>query len=215
MTFAAVSSRLRYLDAAATRFATTAPTVAAGLRTHSNRLADDGHILLATPKQIVCGACGSLLVPAVSCTKTVEAQVNKSIARASKVRTRIAKDTSKANPTKVIVYTCSRCSRNTRVPIGQPPQRKQTAVLKTEEKPEVKAPISASSSQRLRNDIGKPALVDDATAVASQTQVSAKGKQRAKTKKQSGLQALLAKNKANATAAASPAFDLMDFMKTS
>jgi len=40
------------------------------------------------------------------------------------------------------------------------------------------------------------------------------GKQRAKTKKQSGLQALLAKNRANASAAPGSGFDLMDFMKT-
>jgi len=89
-------------------------------------------------------------------------------------------------------------------------------VIKVEEKPEINAPFPAPSSLQATDDVGNPAVAEDIAVAASQPQqVLTKSKQRAKTKKQSGLQALLAKNKANASAAASPAFDLMDFMKTS
>jgi RNase P subunit RPR2 len=215
MASAAVSSRLRYLDAAAMRFAITAPTVAAGLKTQSTRLADDVGILLAAPRQDVCGACGSALVPGVSCTKTIESQVKPSTKSARKVKSRIAKETSDTKPPKVMVYTCNRCNRRTRIPIGLPPKRKQIAVSKVEEKVEVNAVLSASSSVRASDDVEKPAVASDVAVVVNQPQALTKTKQRAKTNKQSGLQALLAKNKANASAAASPAFDLMDFMKTS
>jgi len=215
MASAAVNSRLRYLDAVATRFSITAPTVVAGLRIQSVRLADDSGVLLSAAREDVCGACGSVLVPGSSCTKTIQLQVDKSRKSASKVKS-ITKETSNTKPKKVMVYTCKRCNKNTRIPIGQPPQRKQTTVLKVEEKPEINAPIPALSSLQATDDIAKPALAYDVAVVANQSQqVLTKSRQRAKTKKQSGLQALLAKNKANASAAASPAFDLMDFMKTS
>jgi len=135
--------------------------------------------------------------------------------RASKVKPRMAKDTSNAKPSKVMVYTCKRCIRKTRIPIGQLPKHKLTAVLRVEKKPEANVAVLASSFQKAHDDVGKLAVVNDSAVVPNQTQVSTKSKQRAKMKKQSGLQALLAKNKANTSAAASPAFDLMDFMKTS
>jgi len=215
MASAAVNSRLRYLDTAATQFAIAAPTVTAGLRDQLIRFAHDAKVSLAAPTQSVCGACGSVLVPGVSCTKIIVSDSKKSTQAASRVKSRIVKATSSAEPTKVVVYTCKRCDRNTRIPIGQPPRRKRTIVLRAEEKRAINAPFPAPSSLQVHEDLEQPALTNIAAVVAGQPQTLTKSKQRAKTKKQSGLQALLAKNKANASAAASPAFDLMDFMKTS
>lgn len=217
MASAAVNSRLRYLDTAATRFAVAAPTVAAGLRTQSVRVAYDANLPLTAPTQSVCGACGGVLVPGVSCIKVIVSDPRKPTQSGRKVKSSIVKATSSAKPTKVMVYTCKRCHQNTRIPIGQPAKRKQIAVSRVEEKREINAAVSAPSGSAVqaREDIEKPALANDAAVMASQPQTLTKSKQRAKTKKQSGLQALLAKNRANASAAASPAFDLMDFMKTS
>jgi len=216
MASAAVNSRLRYLDTAAKQFVIAAPTVAAVLRTQSIRFAHDANVPLAAPTQSVCGACGSVLVPDVSCTKTIVLDPKKLTQSARKAKSRIVKAIRGAEATKVMVYTCKRCDRKTRIPIGQPPRRNRTAALRAEKEPEVNAAIPASPSPQAHDNVEKPALTNDVAVVASQPQqMLTKSKQRAKTKKQSGLQALLAKNKANASAAASPAFDLMDFMKTS
>ena len=120
MASAAVSSRLRYLDAVAARFSVTAPTVVAGLRSQSVRLADNSGVLLTAAREDVCGACGSVLVPGISCTKTIQLQVDESRKSASKVKSikSVTKVTSNTKPKKVMVYTCKRCNRNTRIPVS-------------------------------------------------------------------------------------------------
>ena len=103
------------------------------------------------------------------------------------------------NPSKAIIYKCESCSRVTRFPIPLPTPRNKTRSLR-------QTPSSGTG------------VISASQAKASPTanaplSTNASSKKRAKARKQSGLEAILAKKKSSEARGSGFGLDLMDFMK--
>lgn len=216
----AASARVRYLHSAAAELFADAPSTAAALEAElAKRAADSDTGLPVSQRQDVCSACGNILVVGISCTMSL--QNSRPRSKEKKENGRSGKPADRVD--KVVVYTCKRCSHYTRVAAG--PKRPRKTVQR--EVPSLDPTLSEADPQEDKSSSagaisGSPALAEvkhaapsaQPSTVTAKTTSNASSKQRAKARKQFGLQALLAKNKASTATSASSGFDLMDFMKT-
>jgi len=225
MATAATSARLRYLQHAVSRLFLTAPTSAAALEAEISNIADKAGLALPhSRRQQVCGACGSSLVPGISCTLLVKpaSTPTSKPARRSRMH-KLKRDQLKPNyqtqPKKIMIYTCKRCSRSTHISAGASPKAMKIHNPSNTTKSSATSNMPTAERALDSPHNGKP---QEAKVLKSSTVVSAtsdKGlgnggsKQRARPRKQSGLQALLAKNKEDTRSASTGGLDLMDFMK--
>jgi hypothetical protein len=190
MATTAVELRSKFLQEAAHLLVASSPSASAFLGAARDRLLDDAELDLAPKERDAlrrecCGACGSLMVPGWSCqvshqTQAVRGGTKKNLAKPA------------TRPDKLLVYTCSRCHRQT-VQTLQP-----------------KAPRHVAKKQKVISS--KPALPvkklveeDDSKVTKS---ANASSKQRKKARK-GGLQAMLEKSKAQSSSQGG--LDLMDF----
>jgi ribonuclease MRP protein subunit SNM1 len=188
-----VSARLRFLNESAYLLSTTAPEVSRHLMSkHNSLLLEQNGTLTEQQKRTSCGACGTIIIMGwegkmeIESTKAPRRKVTKEAAK-----------TLQQKP-KAMVYTCNSCDNITRFPIDstmKPPRYK--GIPK-------QGPISG---------IAEPAPVPE--VASSSVTLNSAIKKRTRAKKQTGLGAILAKQKAAQPSGNGFGLDLMDFMKKS
>lgn len=214
-----VSARLHYLSASARLLSRAAPTTSAVLEAEYDGLVRaQGLKPSAARDREVCNACGNILVPGRSCQvrlRPKQQSANEKSAReeirknARKVKQSTAKT---AAVRKMLVYSCKRCQHETRFNLQTPPKTKAT-ITKSGARAHETLPTTPAENSRLNAMTSRAVQPQPAEVKAS---ANAASKQRAKARKQGSLQAMLAKSKAETTAAPSGSnFELMDFMKHS
>ena len=197
MASGAVSARLRYLSDSAHLLAGTAPATSAHLMSQCNGLMFDNDLEPSDAyRRKSCGACGNIMLPGISSkmhkeTREIAKRKGKSDKRGS-------------NPSlqaRAIVYKCSFCQKNTRLPL---PTTTSTAIRKSTKNHSHAVSLKATSSVTPGNS---------ASESSTPTSANASSKKRAKSRKHGGLQALLAKK--NEPQSSGFGLDLMDLMKRS
>jgi RNase P subunit RPR2 len=181
-----LSARLRYLNESAQLLATTAPTTSRFLMSrHNSLIFESGRDRSEAQKRDACGACGTIMIPGWESTIQLP-------------RKQIRKGKNKilqAVKTKVAVYICEACGRETSYSLDNPQISRHTP---------------GPSKSNITQSSATPKAV---SAILSSTSSSRK---RAKSRKQGSLEALLARQKpSDSRSSGGFGFDLMDFMKKS
>lgn len=197
----ALSAQLKYLTDAAHIMAITAPGCSSHLMSRSNLLMFSNDIDQSeTHRRHVCGGCGNIMTP--GWTSTIKNEVQRLQPKREKTRKRKASSITQA-PERAMVYTCDRCRRETR------------HVITTAALPRVtprRAEQSRLSSREVPERLSSTPQSQASTPTAPSANASSK--KRAKSRKQGGLQALLAKNKeASQSSSGGFGLDLLDLMK--
>ncbi|KFY75009.1 hypothetical protein V499_05028 [Pseudogymnoascus sp. VKM F-103] len=195
----ALSAQLKYLTDAAHLMAFSAPGSSSHLMSRCNLLMFSNDINQSdSHRRHVCGGCGNIMTP--GWTSTVKNEVQRP-PRSRQTRKRKASAITQAAE-RSMVYTCDRCKRETRQVITTTAlpriasRRAEQSNLTSGEAPE--RLTSASESQ---------------AATPTTPSANASSRKRAKSRKQGGLQALLAKNKeASQNSSSGFGLDLMDLM---
>ncbi|KAI5198968.1 hypothetical protein E4T39_06484 [Aureobasidium subglaciale] len=204
----------KHLQAASNILLSTSPHASAFLASQLQRPVSASH---STSSPDNCRACGHALIPGWSCTVSRRRLPERST-KSPKHKSKVAKKPVTPQVT-YIDYTCSLCNRvNTFKSDTQAPTRRSKLSIPAVESKSSAVPPSASDNTAT---IAKPAVLPTATpspapssAVSSSSEQARGGMDKKKNRKQKlgGLQAMLAKSKAPASAP--KAFDFMDFMKT-
>jgi ribonuclease MRP protein subunit SNM1 len=198
----ALSARLRYMSDAAHLLATIEPTTSAYLMSQCHDVMFDNDLEPTdTHKRQACGACGNIIVPGRSGTirKEVAGLVGKERPGRSNHRRTDVKHQARA-----MVYTCASCSRTTRFPLTN---SIPTAIRKKSKHDSRSASLQASLTSSALHK------TQPSVEVPISTSVNASSKKRAKSRKQGGLQALLAKKNESASTGGF-GLDLFDLMKS-
>jgi len=220
----ALSTRLKYLNESAHALALLAPVTSSSLGAEMNRLTREHRleVLLDARRDELCAACGTVFVTGKSCTVSVEkkprrvAVVNaKNAHEIAKLESRSVKrrsDDAALTARSVMLRKCGRCGRETRS-APMPPPKPATRVKKFSAiTPKISTSISVSRvTGALHQSASFTEQVND--SMSKTPSGNAGSKQRAKARKQGGLSAMLAKNKAEGSLAGGSALNLMDFMK--
>jgi len=189
-----LSARLRYLNDSAHLLAVTAPSTARYLMSRCNSLVFDNDLELSeSHRRKVCGACGTIIIMGW------EARVEIFPRRGRRGKALGEKEAPPRR--KDLVYTCESCSRTTRFSIA--PAASKARPLKS---------ASTSSTKNLIPQLATPGTSTNVITPANPSPNSS-SKRRAKTRKQSGLGAILANKKASEAPKLGFGLDLMDFMK--
>ena len=206
----------RHLQAASDVLLSTSPYASAFLA-HQLRLSKPS-TPLSHPNTAPdnCRVCGNALIPGWSCT--VSQRRLPEISKKPKTKSKVVKKPTVPRIT-YIDYKCTLCNGiNTVKSDTQPPARRSKPKKSTLESKSTAAPVTVQTST---TSIIKPTTTatatpspDPSTAVSSSSEQGRGGADKKRNRKQKlgGLQAMLAKSKAPATA--TKAFDFMDFMKT-
>ncbi|TVY18300.1 Uncharacterized protein LARI1_G004730 [Lachnellula arida] len=186
-----LSARLQYLNDSAHLLAATAPETSRHLMSrHDSLLFDSNLDPPNTQKRKACGACGTIMILGWNGVLELKQLGRKNKRRQGKV----------SNPPRAVVYKCDCCGSKTRKSLPTPLQKHKPGT-KSSKAVSVADAASSGTLQTKEN----PGLGQSSNA---------NSKKRAKSRKQSSLQAILAKQKASEGASASGfGLDLMDFMK--
>lgn len=189
-----LSARLRYLNDSAHLLAITAPATSKYLMTSRNTLMFDRNIEQSeAQRRNVCGACGTIMVLGWDATMKMESQ------RRRRKKKSIDQSKDVQNTTKAMVYECESCSRVTRFPIALPKPRNKIRLQR--QTPSVGAGGTIPTQAKANPNPDIP------------LSTNASSKKRAKARKQSGLEAILAKKKSSEASSSGFGLNLMDFMK--
>ena len=186
--------RLNFLRDSASALGSSSPSTAAHLLTEHNRILHDGlRPLNQRQQEFSCGACGSIRRPET--TETIEIKKRKSKQHASR------------SSDGATIYKCLCCRRRTVKPHGKEPVRS-----KTPSRPAATTRASEPSESTPGPSTGKTVSQQPAPEPpVNKTADNANSKKRAKTRKQGGLQALLASKQQSQPASSS--LDLFDFLQ--
>lgn len=188
-------ARLKYLDGAAHLLAPTASETSKHIMLQYNSLlfdATDPHKPAENGK--ACGGCGAIMVLGW------EATMEPSIPRLRKKRKRKSDGNGNAPRSKSISFKCQSCHRITRHPILTTQQRHKPT-SKSSNLSHISITISSSTQpSKTHPSAAEPSLANS------------NSKKRAKSRKQGGLQAILAKQKASQGASSGFGLNLLDFM---
>ncbi|EKG19462.1 RNAse P Rpr2/Rpp21 subunit [Macrophomina phaseolina MS6] len=206
-----ISARLKYLDEAAHLLALASPETSSFLESqYSYLLAENDLAGPPSRKKDVCNACGTILVPGISCTVKQEA-----VAPAKPTRKGGKVETPKVSKSsKMKIYSCSRCSSKTRLPIASnkarmnTPKSMKVSVAATSMAAGAGSARPTGSKSVPASNAAPPA---DAPATPAPAASNASSKKRAKARK-GGLQALLANSKKDTSSSKGFGLDLMDLM---
>lgn len=205
-----IKARARYLDESAHLLASTSPAISRHLRSQLHKVATDYNLGLSdAQKSGACGACGNLMIP--GWTSRTYLDNGRSIRNLKK---KAPKQNEKAG-LKAVCNECLICNRVTRQPLPAPSK----APGKEPANP-ISSKIAATASRKsIGTIIPAEPCVGPLTSPFNNASsfTNASSKRRAKARKQSGLQALLAKKKEESLGGGSSTgfgLDLMDFMKT-
>ncbi|KAH0287469.1 hypothetical protein M436DRAFT_57585 [Aureobasidium namibiae CBS 147.97] len=161
-----------------------------------------------------CRACGNALIPGWSCS--VSSRRVPEISKKPKIKSKVVKKPTVPRIT-YINYKCTLCNGiNTVKSDTQPPARRSNSKKSALESKSASVTVQTSTTSIIRPTTTATATPSPApsTAVSSSSEHGRGGADKKRNRKQKlgGLQAMLAKSKAPATAP--KAFDFMDFMKT-
>lgn len=204
MTQAATKARIKYLAASAQLFTQFAPETSAYLMLECGSVAASNNMALKmSDLQKACSACGTILTSGWTSRSSVTNNV-KNIRRRHTLRSE--RKGVYDERTKFVVTQCLACMKSTSSPLEHVPahfsSRKQLSMSR--------AATSEATSSLSR-------VVRQPTGAKREPQIplpaNLASKNRARARKQSGLHAMLHKSKSQTIGAASPALDLMDFMK--
>lgn len=200
-----VQARLKFLDAAAQFYSSTAPATSAQLMQERQDIVADHNIKLREAEvRGSCQACGTISIPGSTCIVFEPIQSDESRSQRRKHggdedTARIAQGGGEID--KIVIRKCLACHRSTRTPI----------LLSS--KP------SISNAGRQLNAQGAPQLdslpgnaIED-KASQQPSLANSSSKKRAKARKPGGLQVMLDKHKATQNHPSSFGLDLMDIMK--
>ncbi|RMJ21694.1 hypothetical protein PHISP_07433 [Aspergillus sp. HF37] len=192
------SSQLTFLKDSAHSLASQSPSTAAHLlAVHNQILHHQFKPLNQRQKDAFCGACGSIRNP--QSTETIQIRKKGASGSSSKSNT----------PGGATVYKCRRCGRRTVKPLRREPIRSNIPKSTAEASSAPAVQSSASTTEAP----APPTLPQPGPQTAEQskpgkTAENAGSKKRAKTRKQGGLQALLASKQQS-----QPSLDLFDFLQ--
>ncbi|KAF9893289.1 hypothetical protein FE257_011719 [Aspergillus nanangensis] len=182
MPFSDHAPRLNFLKSSASALSTLSPSTAAYLMTtHHGILLDEYKPLNIRQHEASCGACGSIRRP--ECTKTIQVNRKKKKTTATNVGDG------------ALIYKCLRCRRRAIKPIRKETVRSTVSSKVTASSPSTSVSTTPTSTAEADVNAGK---ADNANS-----------KKRAKTRKQGGLQALMASKKQNSSGGS---LDLFDFL---
>ncbi|GAB7343077.1 hypothetical protein MBLNU457_1160t1 [Dothideomycetes sp. NU457] len=204
------SARERFLIAASERLITSSPTVSARLGSQYLGLVDDDRTKLIDTIQ--CRGCGSYLIPGWSCKRVTQHSSSKTEKRKIKKPQQSSKETN----SKSLFLQCDRCDTRTPIANSRNPQRfkSRASSVQTPKSSDVAAvndappAISTAAASTPTSKTVMSKIEEDSNTTT--TAIPSTSKKRARNKKTSGLQALLAQRKADVKG---PGLDLMDFMK--
>lgn len=211
-----ITAGQKHLQAASNLLLSTSPQISAFLASqlHQTKLPSASHSK-AVPNN--CRACGHALIPGWSCIVSRRRLPEISLKK-SKTKSKVAKKPAKPQFT-YIDYKCTLCnSINTAKSDTQAPARRSKSSMSSLQSKSVAAPALLQTNATTAT---KPAIATTSTpspapstAVSSSSEQARGGADKKRNRKQKlgGLQAMLAKSKAPASAP--KAFDFMDFMKT-
>jgi RNase P subunit RPR2 len=186
-----LTARLRYLNDSAHLLATTAPATSKYLMSKCNSLMFDSNIEQSdSHKQKVCGACGTVMILGWEGKLQVES------GRARRRKSTPKKATN--NRVRAMVYKCESCGSKTRLDISPSPSS---------------VPKDKSVSLSHAN-LRSSTLPTSNTSSLLLNTPPPQAKKRTKARKQGGLEAILARQKATDSRGSSGfGLDLLDFMK--
>ncbi|PSS22528.1 hypothetical protein M430DRAFT_18076 [Amorphotheca resinae ATCC 22711] len=188
-----LSARLRFLNDSAHLLATTTPATSKYLMSRYHSLMFERELEQSdAQRRRACGACGTIMILGWEATLQMESRRprRKNSSQKRDVQT----------PSKAIVYKCESCSRITRFNTPPPAPRRKIGSSRTKSSLGTGVPTPSQAKEANPN-----------TGVAPSTNSSSR--KRAKTRKQSGLEAILARKKASEASTSGFGLDLMDFMK--
>ena len=193
-----LSARLRYLNGSAHLLVANAPATSRYLMSSCNALMFQHSIEPSeSQRRKICGACGTIMILGSEGSLRVESERHK--------RKRSGQNTplpgSKSGANKAMVYKCGSCGRVTRFPLPKTTPRSR---LRSQ-------PLGLSTGANITSASQTEASSTPITPLST----NASSKKRAKARKQSGLEAILAKKKASEANGSGFGLNLMDFMKKS
>ena len=184
-----MDARAHFLSSAALSYATIAPATAAHLMSRCHELpeSESGNLTPST-SMIACSACGCIDTPGWTSHRELRKSGSPRAMQSTRKVSQITAGhitpkmlTKLTGTTKVLKTECLMCGR------------------------------TAKTSVPCKERIKKPLKVEDSRGQEQVSGPSLRREKRSKTRNKSGLQAILAKSKASATAA--PGLDLMDLMR--
>jgi ribonuclease MRP protein subunit SNM1 len=185
-----LSARLKFLNESAHLLAITAPAVSRHVMSTYNSLLSESNLDPAeSHKRGTCGACGTIMI--LGLEATMEQQ--RGLKRHGKRRRNVPQS-------KFIIYQCKCCNKKSQHPIPTSLPRHQPRVTAASKRTSKTVPLLSTKSQLSSNPVAPESS-------------NSSSKKRAKTRKQGGLQALLAKQKASQGTSSGFGLDLLDFMK--
>lgn len=200
-----LSTQLNFLSDAAHLLAVDAPACSSHIMSSRDTIMFANDMELSeSHRRHVCGGCGAIKVPAWTVEVAKETSEGRRKKRMTKGQLKKLKERAiKSTAQGAMVDICKRCDRKTRQSILKPVPHRNT---------HRQAPASRPSI--LNTSALPPAsstLTSSTSAPAASTNASSK--KRAKSRKQGGLQALLAKNKETSQGSRGFGLDLMDLMR--
>ena len=201
MADAATAAKLRFLNASAHHYLTSAPATSTHLMLQRNlEVADNGLVLREDEGSRSCRACGSILIPGrTSRTSIISDGVSKNKARSKKR----SAEREVEKPIKFVKIDCLVCYRFEKKPLQRPTD---SSVRKSGKATAQPTPLTVT-----RAGVTDPASPQSLKPVTT----NASSKQRAKARKHGGLQAMLEKSKASSIPSSGFGLDLLDLMKQS
>ena len=187
-----VAARLQYLDEASLRLLTTSPALSAHLQGARQALADEnGNEVVSHGSTWNCAACGSVMVPGLSCTSIRDPP-----------RKRIRKDrlAKQEFAVKTVKLQCSRCDAITTIEAVKPERSRKVQVAQT------RPTTSVHEDTAVENRI----ITKPTTESAEKT-----SRKRTRAKKSTSLQSMLAGQKVvKSKETQGFGLDLMDLMRS-
>ena len=189
--------QLNFLKASANLLASQSPSTSAHLLGVHNRILHDDFKSLNKHQHVTsCGACGS--IRGSECTKTLRMTRKPRTNRRDRLQPSVGS-------AEITVYKCLRCHRKTVRQHQKDAARKNSSSQTTTPS----SPLNFTADPTTENKV-VPAASN--TSQATKATENASSKKRAKARKQSGLQALLA-SKQRSQEAPSSSLDIFDFLQ--
>lgn len=209
MTTPEVAARLRYLNDAAHLLVSGSHSTSSFIMSRCNSLMFDNDIEQPTThRRKVCNACGNILVLGGTAKIDFSPKNHKKIARRKHRGSKQKGIATQGLETKSLLYRCEPCGRQTQYLVDTPKPKairsKGDAVIPTTMTNPASLSSTPSSQPNPNQQLPK-----------AQSSANASSKKRAKSRKQGGLQALLAKNREATLRGPTTGFglDIMDLMK--
>lgn len=210
-----VTAAQKHLEAASNLLLSTSPHISAFLASQLQQTKSPSSHSNAIPNN--CRACEYSLIPGWSCIVS-RRRLPESSSKKSKTKSKVAKKPAMPQHT-YMDYKCTLCnSINTAKSETQAPVRRfKSAISSLQSKPTaMPTPLQTNTTIASKPIVATTSTPSPApsTAVSSSSEQARGGADKKRNRKQKlgGLQAMLAKSKAPASAP--KAFDFMDFMKT-